>query len=58
VCSGRPGAPGGLEVTAVWGDGVTLAWLSPERDGGARITRYVLEMCDVHRAEGWIKVSA
>jgi len=52
----RPGAPGGLEVTAVWGDGVTLAWLSPERDGGARITRYIVEMCDVQRAEGWVKM--
>ena len=35
---------------------MTITWLSPERDGGARIFRYVVEICDVTRAEGWIKV--
>jgi len=52
----RPAAPAGLEVTAVTEDSVTLSWLSPERDGGARIFRYAVELHDVSRAEGWIKM--
>jgi titin len=52
----RPAAPAGVEVTAVSDDSVTLAWLSPERDGGARIFRYIVELQDVTRAEGWVKV--
>jgi len=52
----RPAAPARLEVTALSEDSVTLSWLSPERDGGSRIFRYVVELHDVSRAEGWIKV--
>ncbi len=54
--SGRPSAPALLEVVDVTEDSVTMSWLSPDRDGGARIFRYVVELCDVLRAEGWVKV--
>ena len=53
---GRPGAPCLLEVIDVTEDSVTLSWLSPEKDGGARILRYIVELMDYSRAEGWIKV--
>ena len=56
VLSGRPGPPCLLEVIDVTEDSVTLSWLSPEKDGGARILRYVVELLDYSRAEGWIKV--
>ena len=37
-------------------DSVTLSWLSPHRDGGARIFRYVIEKRNINRLEDWIKV--
>ena len=43
VCLDPPAAPSLLEVSSFTEDSVTLTWLSPERDGGARITRYVVE---------------
>jgi len=52
----KPGAPSLVEVANVTEDSVTISWLSPERDGGARIFRYVVELCDIQRAEGWVKV--
>jgi titin len=45
-----------LECINVTEDSVTLSWLAPERDGGARISRYVVELQDVSRADGWVKV--
>lgn len=53
---GRPAAPALLEVVDVTEDSVTLSWLPPHSDGGSRIVRYVVELCDVTRSEGWIKV--
>ena len=56
VFPGKPSAPALLEVSNVTEDSVTLSWLSPERDGGAKIFRYIVEMRDPARAEGWIRV--
>ena len=33
-----------------------LSWLAPNSDGGSRIFRYIVEICDFVRAEGWIRV--
>ena len=37
-------------------DSVTISWLPPERDGGSRIIRYVLEKCDPSASQGWVPV--
>ena len=38
-------------------DSVTLSWLSPERDGGSRIVRYVVEMHDMSQPlNDWTRV--
>ena len=54
--TGKPSAPALVEVANVTDDSVTISWLSPERDGGARIFRYGIELNDASRAEGWVKV--
>ena len=54
--AGRPSAPALLELVGVTEDSVTLSWLSPERDGGSRIFRYVVEMRDISAPGGWLKV--
>ena len=54
--SGRPSAPQLLEVSGVTEDSVMLSWLAPNSDGGSRIFRYIVEICDYVRAEGWIRV--
>lgn len=45
-----------LECINVTEDSVTLSWLAPERDGGARIFRYVVELQDITRTDGWLRV--
>lgn len=54
--TGKPSAPQLLEVSNITDDSVTLSWLSPVNDGGARVFRYVVELRDVSRAEGWTYV--
>lgn len=49
-----PGAPSGLEVTDVDSDNVTLSWMKPRKDGGSKITGYVVEYMPVNGDE-WIK---
>ena len=38
-----------MRVTAVSKDSVSLAWDEPAQDGGAAVTRYVVERADVKR---------
>ena len=54
--SGRPAAPVNLEVIDITEDSVTISWLSPHSSGSLRIFRYVVEVCDVSRSDGWVKV--
>lgn len=49
-----PGAPSGLEATDVDSDEVTLSWMKPRKDGGSKITGYVVEYMPVNGDE-WIK---
>jgi len=44
---GKPSAPQNLRVTAVSKDSVSLVWDEPAHDGGAPVTRYVIEKADV-----------
>ncbi|CAH1802732.1 unnamed protein product [Owenia fusiformis] len=44
----KPGAPSFFEVTNILADSVSLQWTPPRDDGGAPITRYVIEMHDKH----------
>ncbi len=37
-------------------DSVTLSWLAPERDGGARIHRYIVQMREVTPGDNWVTV--
>ena len=43
----KPSAPQNLRVTAVSKDSVSLVWDEPAHDGGAPVTRYVVEKADV-----------
>jgi len=43
----KPSAPQNLRVTAVSKDSVLLVWDEPAHDGGAPVTRYVVEKADV-----------
>ncbi|KAM3173269.1 hypothetical protein ACTXT7_012839 [Hymenolepis weldensis] len=52
-----PGAPSGLEVTTVDSNNVTLSWMKPRKDGGSKITGYVVEYMPVNGDE-WIKTSS
>ena len=45
--SDRPGAPGDLKVADIGTTDATLVWSSPATDGGAPITRYVVEKQEV-----------
>ena len=56
IFSGRPAAPVNLEVIDITEDSVTISWLSPHSSGSSRIFRYVVEVCDVSRSDGWVKV--
>ena len=47
-----PDAPSSLRVTALHTDGVTLAWNTPDHDGGLPISGYVIEKRDAYRG-GW-----
>ena len=49
----RPSAPAHLEVSSVTEDSVTLTWLSPERDGGSRIFKYIIELREGRRGDSW-----
>lgn len=53
----KPSRPALLEVVNITEDSVTLSWLSPERDGGSRIVRYVVEMHDMSQPlSDWTRV--
>lgn len=45
-----------LEVTSVTDNSVTLSWMSPEIDGGSRITNYVVEQREVGCQGTWFQV--
>ena len=49
VVKGKPTAPKNLRVTKVTENSVSLAWDTPEGDGGAPIKGYVIEKRDPHR---------
>lgn len=49
-----PGPPGSLEVADVDSDEVTLNWAKPRKDGGSKITGYVVEYKPANSDE-WIK---
>ena len=55
VSAAKPSGPALLEVVNVTADSITLSWLSPERDGGSRILRYIVEMCD-ERTGKWLRM--
>jgi len=53
----KPSRPALLEVVNITDDSVTLSWLSPERDGGSRIVRYIVEMHDMSQPlSDWSRV--
>ena len=47
-----PGVPTKLRVTSILKDSVTLAWDSPEVDGGLPVSGYVVEKRDARKG-GW-----
>ena len=51
----KPSAPVLLEVVGLTEDSVTLSWLSPERDGGSKIFRYVIERRELSKPN-WVQV--
>ncbi|KAK7507540.1 hypothetical protein BaRGS_00001475, partial [Batillaria attramentaria] len=50
-----PGPPEGLHAARVGADYVTLEWLKPDTDGGAKVTHYRIEKCE-ETSEKWVKV--
>ena len=50
-----PSAPTSLRVTSILRDSVTLAWDTPESDGGLDLIGYVIERHDTSRT-GWMTV--
>ena len=52
--SDEPSSPRNLRVSEVWTDYITVAWESPETDGGSPITAYIIEKRDVMRPT-WVK---
>ncbi|CDS41841.2 expressed conserved protein [Echinococcus multilocularis] len=49
-----PSAPNGLEVADVDSEEVTLTWMKPRKDGGSKVTGYVVEYKPASSDE-WIK---
>ena len=45
--SDRPSAPGHLKTADIGSTDVTLTWSTPTEDGGAPITRYIVEKQEV-----------
>ena len=45
----RPQAPRNLRVTDVYKDFIVVMWDAPESDGGAPVTKYIVEKRDVSR---------
>lgn len=55
--SDQPDEPTGpVRFDEIDATSVTICWDPPQRDGGAPITNYIVEMRDAHRP-GWIPVS-
>ncbi len=52
--SDEPSSPRNLRVSEVWTDYITVAWESPETDGGSPVTAYIIEKRDVMRPT-WVK---
>ena len=46
----KPGAPRELQVTEQHKESIAFSWEAPESDGGAPITKYVVEKADAKRA--------
>ena len=45
----RPQAPRNLRVTDVYKDFIVIMWDAPESDGGAPVTKYIVEKRDMSR---------
>ena len=49
VVLGKPSAPQDLKVNKVMENSVTLKWSEPRKDGGSKITGYIIEKRDTSR---------
>ena len=49
LLSGHPSCPRKLHVKETGKDFITIAWLPPQTDGGARVLYYVLEKKDISK---------
>ena len=52
----KPGKPGTPEVSDITQDSANLTWTAPQKDGGAPITGYVVEMREA-AANKWLSAS-
>ena len=50
----EPSPPCHLRVTDYWSDYITIAWDTPESDGGSPITGFIVEKRDTSR-QTWVK---
>lgn len=46
-----------MKVTKIGKDFVELEWKAPHKDGGAKITGYIIEKCE-ETSEAWMKVGS
>lgn len=50
-----PSKPKDLTIAKVDRDSVTLEWKAPEKDGGSKITGFVISKCEA-KSDKWVKV--
>jgi len=56
VPSGVPSAPQELTIVKVDKDSVTLEWKAPEKDGGSKLTGFIVSKMEAKAAD-WVKVA-
>lgn len=56
VFQDKPQAPQDIECTSIYQTRCLVKWKAPVNDGGAPLTKYVLERQDVFKRSGWDKL--
>lgn len=53
----KPSKPRGpIDISNITEDHVKLSWKAPEKDGGSRISAYIVEKCEARRPK-WLRVA-